>query len=51
MNRRPIRRRGYNLSDEEFKLQLMERRILQRKARQAQQTQLKQTGYRKKQRR
>ena len=51
MNRRPIRRRGYNLSDEEFKLQLMERRILQRKAKQAQQTQLKQTGYRKKQRR
>lgn len=51
MNRRPIRRRGYNLSDEEFKLQLMERRILQRKARQAQQAQLKQTGYRKKQRR
>lgn len=51
MIRRPIRRRGYNLSDEEFKLQLMERRYLQRKVRQAQQTQLKQTGYRKKQRR
>ena len=47
MIRRPIRRRGYNLSDEEFKLQLMERRILQRKARQAQD---KRPSYRKKQR-
>ena len=36
MMRRPIRR-GYNLSDEEFKLQLMEQRHLQRKARQAEQ--------------
>lgn len=46
MMRRPIRR-GYNLSDEEFKLQLMERRILQRKARQVQD---KRPSYRKKQR-
>lgn len=44
-----IKRRGYNLSDKEFRLQLMERRFLQRKARLAQQ--LKQTSYRKKQRR
>lgn len=51
MIRRPIRRRGYNLSDEEFKARLTEQRILQRKARQAQQTQLEQTSYRKKQRR
>lgn len=47
MIRRPIRRRGYNLSDEEFKLQSMERRILQRKARQ---TQDKRPSYLKKQR-
>lgn len=47
MIKRPIRRRGYNLSDEEFKLQLMERRILQRKARQGQD---KRPSYRKKQR-
>ena len=46
MIRRPIRR-GYNLSDEEFKLQLMEQRYLQRKARQ---TQDKRPSYRKKQR-
>lgn len=37
MIRRPIRRRGYNLSDEEFKLQLMGQRYLQRKARQTEQ--------------
>ncbi len=37
MIRRPIRRRGYNLSDKEFKLQLMEQRYLRRKARQAEQ--------------
>ena len=46
MIRRPIRR-GYNLSDEEFKLQLMEQRYLQRKARQGQD---KRPSYRKKQR-
>ena len=47
MMRRPIRRRGYNLSDEEFKLQLMGQRYLQHKTRQAQD---KRPSYRKKQR-
>ncbi len=46
MMRRPIRR-GYNLSDEEFKLQLMEQQYLQHKTRQAQD---KRPSYRKKQR-